>query len=212
MQGTATGRNGAPRYYCATRRKQHACDRPLAPTDRIEEQIVDFIADFRPTRAIREEILRRLAEPATADIAEIARRRSALDERRRRLRDLYELGDLERSDYLVRREAIDADLDSVAPGPAPDIEAARRVLDDFSLFWQQEPDPEPRRQLLQRLFERVWIDASASSPCAPGSRSPPSFEKQAMGKERERRGTRTPDLLGAIQPLCFNLHERKEPD
>ena len=158
MQGTAVGRRGAPRYYCATRRKQHACDQPLAPADRIEEQIVEFIADFRPGQTIRDEILRRLAEPATVDTAEVVRRRAALDERRRRVRDLYELGDLDRDEYLARRQAIDTELDSLAPGLAPDIDAARRVLDDFSLFWRQEPDPEPRRQLLQHLFERVWID------------------------------------------------------
>jgi hypothetical protein len=113
---------------------------------------------FRPGQTIRDEILRRLAEPATLDTAEVVRRRAALDERRRRVRDLYELGDLDRDEYLARRQAIDTELDSLAPGLAPDIDAARRVLDDFSLFWRQEPDPEPRRQLLQHLFERVWID------------------------------------------------------
>jgi hypothetical protein len=188
MQGTATGRNGAPRYYCATRRKQHACDQPLARADRIEEQIVEFIADFRPTQAIREEILRRLAEPATDDTAEIARRRAALDERRRRLRDLYELGDLNRHDYLARRQAIDAELDTLAPGPAPDIDAARRVLDDFSLFWRQEPGAEPRRQLLQHLFDRVWIDDKRVVAVRPKPAFAALFvSKAATGKERERR-------------------------
>src|SRR3954463_8944895 len=45
--------------------------------------------------------------PPTADMAETARRRSALPERRRRLRDLYELSDLDRDGYLARRQAID---------------------------------------------------------------------------------------------------------
>jgi site-specific DNA recombinase len=188
MQGTATGRNGAPRYYCATRRKQHACDQPLAPADSIEEQIVDFVADFRPTQEIREEIVRRLTEPATTETAGIARRRAALDDRRRRLRDLYELGDLDRNDYLARRQAIDAELDNLSPGPAPDIDAARRVLDDFWLFWRQEPDPEPRRQLLQHLFERVWIDDKRIVAVRPKPAFGALFlPAAAMGKERERR-------------------------
>ena len=67
MQGTAVGRKGAARYYCATRRKQHACDQPLAPADNIEAQIAAFIADFHPSQAIRDEILRRLAAPAMTD-------------------------------------------------------------------------------------------------------------------------------------------------
>jgi site-specific DNA recombinase len=151
MQGTATGRNGAPRYYCATRRKRHACDQPLTPADRIEEQIVDFIATFRPTQAIRDEILRRLAEHATADTAEIARRRSALDDRRRRLRDLYELGDLDRADYLARRHAIDAELDSLA--------ATARTR-------PRRRPPHPRR-LLALLARRAGSRAASPAPPAP---------------------------------------------
>jgi hypothetical protein len=188
MQGTAVGRKGAPRYYCATRRKQRACKQPLAPADRIEEQIVEFIADFRPSQAIRDEILRRLADPAIADTAAIARRHAALAERRRRLRDLYELGDLDRDDYLARRKAIDAELDRLAPGPAPDVDAARRVLDHFSLFWQQEPNPAPRRQLLQHLFECVWIDDKRVVAVRPKPAFAAFFvPAAAMGKERERR-------------------------
>jgi hypothetical protein len=132
--------------------------------------------------------LRRLTEPATTETAEIARRRAALDDRRRRLRDLYELGDLGRNDYLARRQAIDAELDNLAPGPAPDIDAARRVLDDFSLFWQQEPDPEPRRQLLQHLFEPVRIDDKRIVAVRPKPAFAALFLRAAaVGKERERR-------------------------
>jgi site-specific DNA recombinase len=187
MQGTAVGRRGAPRYYCATRRKQHACDQPLAPADRIEEQIVEFIADFRPGQTIRDEILRRLAAPATVDTAEVVRRRAALDERRRRVRDLYELGDLDRDEYLARRQAIDTELDSLAPGLAPDIDAARGVLDDFSLSGGRSPTPNRAASCYSTSLSASGSTTSGSSPCAP---SPPSaffVPEAAVGKERERR-------------------------
>ena len=188
MQGTAVGRKGAARYYCATRRKQHACDQPLAPADNIEAQIAAFIADFHPSQAIRDEILRRLAAPAMADTADLVRRRTALEERRRRLLDLYELGDLDPTDYLARRYAVDAELDSLAPGPAPDLDGAQRVLEDFTRFWAEEPDPEPRRQLLHHLLERVWIDDKRLVAVRP---KPPFaalfLPEAAVGKERERR-------------------------
>jgi hypothetical protein len=138
----------------------------LAPADRIEEQIVEFIADFRPGQTIRDEILQRLAEPATVDTAEVVRRRAALDERRRRVRDLYELGDLDRDEYLARRQAIDTELDSLAPGLAPDIDAARRVLDDFSLFWGRSPTPNRAASCYSTSSSASGSTTSGSSPQA----------------------------------------------
>jgi site-specific DNA recombinase len=158
MHGTATGRQQIPRYYCATRRKQHGCDQPLAPAAPIEDQIVEFISDFRPSQAIRDEILHRLANGEHNDTEETARQRRQLNQRRQRLRDLYELGDLPKPDYVAKRNAIDTELDRLSPGPTPDLDEARAVLDDFARFWKTETAPEPRRQLLAQLFERVWVD------------------------------------------------------
>jgi hypothetical protein len=50
--------------------------------------------------------VRRLSEDAFVDSAEAKRRRDALEERLRRLRDLYELGDLTKSEYVARRGTI----------------------------------------------------------------------------------------------------------
>jgi site-specific DNA recombinase len=61
MQGQAVGRNHYARYYCATRRVSHTCDQPLVHANLVEAQLVEFVADFKPRAAIREEILRRLA-------------------------------------------------------------------------------------------------------------------------------------------------------
>jgi hypothetical protein len=87
MHGTASGRKGEARYYCSTRRKKHGCDQPLAPAQPIEHQIAEWVADFRPTGAIRDEILERLARGDASD-EETTRRREQLKARRVRLRDL----------------------------------------------------------------------------------------------------------------------------
>ncbi len=198
MQGTGSGRHSKPTYVCATRRKRHTCDQVMAPAQAIEQQIVEFLTDFQPTAAIREEILRRLSAGTTLDDAGTARQRAQLEERRRRLRDLYEIGDLDRSDYLTRRRALDTDLDALSPGPAPDLDEARRVLEDFTRFWQHEQAYQPRQQLLTRLFDRVWIDdkrivavhpkpAFASFFQSPEAPRPP--DGTAMGIQRERRGS-----------------------
>jgi site-specific DNA recombinase len=75
MQGTAVGRQKAPRYYCSTRRVGRGCDQPLVHADDVETQLVEFVSDFKPEGAIREEVLRRLGEDASADSADVKRRR-----------------------------------------------------------------------------------------------------------------------------------------
>ena len=190
MQGTSVGRKLVPRYYCATRRTSHACDQPLIHADRVEQQLVEFIADFKPSTAIRDEILRRLDGATGPDTAETRERRAALDERLRRARDLYELGDLIRPEYMARREAINTELAQLAPEPIPDLDQARKVLDDFSIFWSRETDPAAKRQLLALIFERVWLDAQRVVAVQPKPPFAPFFEGQA-GSERARESAGT---------------------
>ena len=194
MHGTGVGRKLAARYYCSTRRASHTCDQPLIHGDVVEAQLVEFVADFRPGARVREEILRRLAATSTGETADIAARRAALEERLRRLRDLYELGDLERAEYLARREAINTELAELAPEPLPDLEQARQVLDDFAIFWRTETDPEAKRQLLQLIFESVWLDDRRVVAVQPKPSFVPFFQERQqkrpgkrMCKERERR-------------------------
>lgn len=132
------------------------CDQPMAAAALLEEQLAEFVAGFQPSAQIRDEILARLADGDQDGSAETSRRCKQRNDRRRR--GLYELGDVERDEYISKRDAIDAELDGLAPGPTPDLDGARAVLENFALSWEQEKDPEPRRELLRQLFERVWLD------------------------------------------------------
>src|ERR1700686_290315 len=196
MHGTAIGTKLAARYYCSTRRASHTCDQPLIHPDRVEAQLLEFIADFKPHPKIREEILRRLAGSANTDTTETAKRRADLEERLRRARDLYELGDLTRPEYMARREAINTELASTAPDPLPDLDQAQQVLEDFSIFWRKETDPAAKRQLLSLVFQRVWLDEQRVVAVQPKPSFAPYFENQPLQtagkgvcKERERRGS-----------------------
>jgi hypothetical protein len=142
MQGTTGGRQNKPRYYCSTRRADNSCDQPITPAAQVEEQLAQFLADFTPSPAIREQILTRLAAN-TSENSETTSRRSALEQRLHRTRDLYELGDLPRPEYIARRDAIHTELDSLAPNPIPDLDHASRMLEDFTLFWTPRPTPKP---------------------------------------------------------------------
>jgi site-specific DNA recombinase len=188
MQGTAVGRKGAPRYYCATRRKQHSCDQPLVHAPPVESQLIEFVSDFKPSAKLRARILERLASDSAPDDGEAKERRRGLEQRLARLRDLYELGDIPRAEYLGKREAIQTELAQLVPPPPADLSLAERVLSDFRLFWEHERDHEVRSTLLQQIFDCVWLDAGGITAVRPKAAFAPFFTGQAeVCKERERR-------------------------
>jgi hypothetical protein len=193
MQGTATGRQLEARYFCSGRRNSQGCDQPTARAAVVEEQLVEFVSDFKPEPFLRNEILRRLAAD-NAETKATARKRLALEERLRRLRDLYEFGDVDRNEYLVRRQEIQLQLAELTPEPLPDLDEAEKVLNDFSLFWRDQSNAEEKRQMLQLVFERVWLDEGRVVAVRPKHAFAPFFQKRARKraakarcKERERR-------------------------
>jgi hypothetical protein len=70
---------------------------------------------------------RALAIPASA-------RRSELLGQLRRLQDLYVLGDLPKAQYVMRRQAIEEELQRLGAPADPGIEQAKDMLADFSRF------------------------------------------------------------------------------
>ena len=171
------------------RRASQGCDQPSARAALIEEQLVEFVADFKPEPFLREEILHRLAAGNGPEPKQMARKRAALEERLRRLRDLYELGHVDRSDYLACRQEIQTQLAELAPEPLPDLDEAEQVLNDFSLFWHDQSDPEAKRHMLQLVFERVWLDDGHIVAVRPKHAFAPFFQERVKTrcKERERR-------------------------
>jgi hypothetical protein len=42
--------------------------------------------------------------------------------------------------------------------PIPDLDRASEVLEDLSIFWRDETEPDAKRQFLGMLFEGIWLD------------------------------------------------------
>jgi Recombinase zinc beta ribbon domain len=188
MQGTAGGRRMEARYYCSTRRANHTCDQPIAKAEQIERQLIQFIAGFTPTSAIRTEILRRLAGSSAPENAETTKRRAALEERLTRTRDLYEIGDLTRPEYISRRNAINTELNTLVQQPIPDLDQAQQILEDFSRFWQNEQDPNAKRRFLHLIFQGVWIDEQRIVAVQPKPSFLPFFQTSKHRSRGEHAG------------------------
>jgi len=92
------------------------------------------------------------------------------------------------------RLSFGGELAALAPKPSPNIDLAGRVLDDFGIFWRIEEDPEAKRELLQLIFERVWLDDGRIVAVRPKEAFAPFFlgpqyetAGKAVFKGRERR-------------------------
>jgi DNA invertase Pin-like site-specific DNA recombinase len=155
MHGTRGSRPTVRRYVCSTRRYGHPCGEPIVKAEPLEDQLVDWLRDFQPDA--------QLTGLVTATIRDLARAQGDDDQRRReltgqleRLQDLYVMGDLTKNQYVMRRQALEEELERTGPPTDPDLDQAQALLANFARFWDLEPSPGERRRLLTSLFERIW--------------------------------------------------------
>ncbi len=89
---------------------------------------------------------------------------------------------------MARRDAINAELNALAPEPIPDLDLdldlARSVLEDFTTFWTTETEPDAKRQFLTLIFEGVWLDERRVVAVQPKPSFLPFFENHAGGRPR----------------------------
>jgi hypothetical protein len=102
-----------------------------------------------------------------------------------------------RPEYMARRDAINTELATLAPSPIPDIDQARKVLEDFTIFLRTETDPDAKRQFLHYIFAGVWLDHDRIVAMQPQALVPALLREpvpltdtgEGGGKVRERRGS-----------------------
>jgi len=102
-----------------------------------------------------------------------------------------------KSEYVLRRQALEEELARAAPPFDPRLDKAEELLADFGRVWEIEDDPAKRRRLLAALFDRVWAgrrhdrhsEAAGSVPALlrDSRRIGSSPRKEARCQERERR-------------------------
>ena len=156
MHGTRGSRAGIRRYICSTRRYSHDCAQPIVKAEPLEAQLVDWVSDFQPDSQLRAHVLTALRAEAQNNGGDHAARRRDLHGQLDRLRDLYVLGDLTKNQYVLRRHALQEELERTSPPLDPRVDQAEALLSDFARFWQCEPSSAERRKLLASLFDRIW--------------------------------------------------------
>jgi DNA invertase Pin-like site-specific DNA recombinase len=207
MHGTHGSRPPVRRYMCSTRRYGHSCGEPIVKAAPLEEQLVEWLRAFQPDGQLLELLLQTLR--TTVERAEPpARGRGELLRQLERLRELYLMGDLTKAQYVMRRQALEEQLERLAPPSDPGIERARELLEDFARFWELETEPAERRKLLLSLFGQVWARHGRIVAVQPHEPFLPYFQALdtaqsrwgKFGAEGGSDGTRTRDLCRDREP------------
>ena len=188
MQGTRGSRAQHRRYQCGTRRRGGACTQRIVTAEPLEQQLVDWLRDFHPDAALRTLVLEAI-QAAAGNRGDDQARRRELHGQLDRLKDLYVMGDLSKDQYVMRRQALEQEIERIGPPVDPDIARAEALLDDFARFWEIEEKPAERHKLLGQLFDRIWQDAGQIVAVTPRKPFVRYFQAAAEAgcQKRERR-------------------------
>lgn len=156
MHGTRGSRAGIRRYQCSTHRHHGDCEQTMVHAEPLEEQLIDWLRAFQPDPDLRRRIIDAIRTQAGQPTDENGKKRRQLLAQLERLRDLYLMGDLTKSQYVMRRQMIEEELQRIDPPTDPHLDRARKILDDFAGFWATEPAATERRKLLAELFQTIW--------------------------------------------------------
>jgi|GEM_PF-304854 DNA invertase Pin-like site-specific DNA recombinase len=198
MHGTRGSKAAVRRYMCSTRRYGHSCGERIVKAEALEDQLVDWIRAFQPDSRLHD-LLLQTTEAAIAERHEQpAERRNELLGQLKRLQDLYVLGDLTKAQYIMRRQALEEELQRQGPPTKPATDRVRALLDEFPRFWDLETEPAERRKLLLSLFEQIWAQNGQIVAVQPHDDFLPYFQtikhtSALGGAEDGSDGTRTRD-------------------
>jgi hypothetical protein len=84
----------------------------------------------------------------------------------------------------MRRQAVQDELERLAPPADPQLAEAEKVLADFASFWDREKSPAERHRLLATLFEQVWQDDGKVVAIKPQPPFAPYFQAICESPEK----------------------------
>lgn len=147
-------------YRCSGRYRGVHCERvPFVRVEAIDREAEALIARLAAPdeegKAYIAAVYERLHEQAAVTRPAIDRTRQ-IKSRLERLRDLYELGDIERGDYLARRAALQDELKGQQVATPAHVQRVRTVIDTVGEVWQIAT-PEERRKLLRLIIDHVTV-------------------------------------------------------
>jgi DNA invertase Pin-like site-specific DNA recombinase len=147
MTGATGGRSEKRYYRCSKRYSGGGCTAPAISADMVEGAFVEWLGLFHLPPDWREKIARRRDQ--AADGAETVRR-ARLAKSLGRLRDLYQWGDLDESEYHDQADAIKAEMGALAKRDQRGLtENVVLALANLGAAWGTRRAPETPKLLLE---------------------------------------------------------------
>ncbi len=112
-----------------------------------------------------------------SDAEHIERQRAGLEKQLARAKELYQLGDIERDDYMHTRNEIRARLAALQPVQDSDLEQAAALLENMSELLKTAT-PEELEAIFHSLLKTVYLDGGPQGPVM--AIEPQPFLKQLM--------------------------------
>ena len=197
MNGIATGRkHDFRRYACANRTKRHACDQPFARAEELETEVDRFVSSFRLDHdpALADDV----AQLAEATWQKVTGASGPTDEqvegRLARLRDLYELGDIAREEYLTRRGRLINERETARPATSFERDKCLAALSNWEKVWDSEPDVAAKREFLRIAFDSLVAEDGRLREVVLKPETAPLFLAEQRGCQSGSDGTRTRGL------------------
>lgn len=154
----------------------------------MEGQLIDSIRAFQPDGQLHDLLLQTLNAQTAEHAAQPAERRNELLDQLQRLQDLYVLGDLTKAQYIMRRQALEEELQRQGPPAKPAIDRAKAPLEEFPRFWDLETEPAERRKLLLSLFEQIWAQNGQIVAVQPHDDFLPYFQATQLLQHQPAQG------------------------
>jgi site-specific DNA recombinase len=153
------GRRDIAQYHCPARVRSMPCTaRPrLTRADVIDNQVGQLVKRLRLPEDWRE----RLEELAThqEDKNAMEGRRTYLQGKLRRLRDLYLEGDYTKGEYSRLKAELQTQLDALQAPEVPEVEEAGATLEALAEAWEGA-SVHLRREMLSTIFEEIRVDVA----------------------------------------------------
>ena len=173
--------NGRTRLVCNARVQNADCSQKSSYLDFYDEQLKEYLNAFHIPEDYKNRILESHRKLQSA-YDDVDKRRSALEKRLQRVKELYEWGHKSKEEYWADYSEIRKELDSLSPKNSDNAELERLAtfLNDISLAWQQA-DEHQRNILAKQLFEVIWIKNQKVLAVTPRPEFKPFFDLQYEG-------------------------------
>ncbi len=159
------------RYYrCSARRRfgTTTCGASFVLASWVEQQVLDMLRALSLPPPLRDAVIgvvqQRMTRPMTVQDHDLARLETQLE----RLKDMYQMGDLDKATYVQRRTQLQQRIAAAVPAPQRtlDIERAMEVLTSIDALLVAATLPQ-QRALIQQVLTTIWIEKSTVTAIRP---------------------------------------------